>query len=151
VQFTAGAYEAAEKSGSFWAVAGQARSLSLRYQDTGAEFMRFRVGANALDKQPDGSAFLPGDSILIEVTVAEDGTMRFEFQPSGLQFNPYEPAELTVLLHRADLDLLHKLSTSVWKREFPGLPWLKIPTIHLDTDEVESDVPHFTEFGMAVN
>ncbi|HUP90098.1 MAG TPA: hypothetical protein VM100_12125 [Longimicrobiales bacterium] len=141
IGFTADAYTAAQKSGSFWAVAGQSRSLSLRYADTGEEFLRFTVGSHSLT----------GDSVRIDVSVADDGSMRFHFEPSGLHFNPNDPAELRVDLGRARVGPLTSLFASIWRQDLPGLPWLKLPTIHLSGDNVESDVQHFTDFGMAVN
>lgn len=151
LRFQPDAYENAQRSGSFWAVEGESRSISLRYGDNGAEFLRFQVGPNSLLRYPDGSRFAQGDSVRIDVAVADDGTMRFRFEPSGLAFNPDEPAELRIQLHRADLDPVEKLLSSIWKQDLPGLPWIKLPTVHLSTDVVESNVAHFTEFGMAVN
>lgn len=141
IAFKPDAYAAAPKSASFWAVAGQSRSLILRYTDTGEEFLRFTVGAQSL----------AGDSVRIAVTVADDGTMRFHFEPSGLHFNPDDPARLRIAMGRARVDPLTSLAASIWRRDLPGLPWLELPTIHLSGDTVESDVQHFTDFGMAVN
>src|SRR5687768_2417925 len=83
VQFESNAYAAAEKSGSCWAVKGQDRQIILRYTDTGAEFLRFEVGAKSLHKRPDGSTFQLGDSVLISVNVDASGRMSYAFEPSG--------------------------------------------------------------------
>lgn len=161
-RFDRKAFEAAEKSASFWAVRGQERSIALRYNDTGAEFMRFTVGAESLERRPDGSAFAAGDSIQISVRVDETGNVAFDFQPSGLRFSGSKPAILRIDATRAEDDidgngqvnlgdLLLALRSSVWKRELPGLPWLKLPAINLSGDIVQTNVHDFTGFGMATN
>lgn len=151
--FEANAFAAAEKSGSFWAVPGQSRSLVLRYSDTNAEFMRFEVGPNSL---------LGTDSVQISVEVDANGDFAFHFAPSGLQFNNFSPATLRIDYARAnpdidgdgDVDFADRLLTmqgGIWKRELPLLPWLKIPSINvLDTTE-QAKVYDFTSFGMAVD
>lgn len=149
-RFNSSAYAVAEKSGSFWAVAGQTRSIALHFGDTGREFVRFTVGSGSLAARPDGSAFQPGDSIQINVTVANDGTVVFHFEPSGLRFNSNDPAELTIETDRTNVTILNLLSAGIVKRDALGLPWLTLPTLHL-SDAVEADVDHFTDFGMAVN
>jgi hypothetical protein len=152
-RFDANAFAAAQKSGSFWAVPGQSRSLVLRYSDTNAEFMRFDVGPNSL---------LGSDSVQISVQVDANGDLVFHFAPSGLQFNNSSPATLRIDYARAnrdidadgDVDLNDRLLTiqaGIWKRELPLLPWIKIPSISvLDTAE-QTKVYDFTSFGMAVD
>lgn len=162
LKFQPAAYAAAEKSGSFWAVKGQDRGISLRYADTGGEFMHFTVGADALATRPDGTPFQAGDSVLISVSVDADERIIFNFQPSGLHFSDAQPAELRVDYARANPDInadgvvdladtVLRLQAAVWKQELPGLPWLKLPTISLSSDVAQSAVHDFTGFGMAVN
>ncbi|HEX6558160.1 MAG TPA: hypothetical protein VF021_01830 [Longimicrobiales bacterium] len=162
LRFQPAAYAAAQKSASFWAVKGQERGVALRFGDTGAEFMRFTVGANALSTRPDGSPFLPGDSVLISVSVDASARILFNFQPSGLKFSDAQPAQLHIDYARADADVnadgvvdvrdaVLLLQAAIWKQELPGLPWLKLPTIGLSGDAAQSDIHDFTGFGMAVN
>ena len=142
VRFDTDAYAAAEKSASFWAVGGEEREIRLHYLDTGEEFLRFKVPEEALPA---------GDSVQISIRVATDGTMRFHFEPSGLQFSSDHPAELHIEFDRAQIGLLQSLTASIWRQDIPLAPWIKLPTLHLSGDDVESDVLHFTDFGMAVN
>ena len=153
VRFSADAFAAAEKSGSFWAVPGESRALLLRYADTGEEFVRFTVGAASL---------LTSDSVLISVEVDAAGVLAFHFQPSGLQFNERAPAVLQINHARAnpdidadgDVDLIDTtlgLQAGIWKRELPILPWIKLPSINLTSDIEQADVYDFTSFGMAVD
>lgn len=139
IRFQSDAYSAAEKSASFWAVPGQQRSVALRYTDTNDEYLRFTVGPNSLR----------GDSVLITVTAANDGTMRFNFEPSGLQFA--EPAVLRINADRSNMLPLLAPLASIWRQNFAWAPWIKLPTINLFGDVVQTDVEHFTDFGMAVN
>ena len=153
VRFSEDAFAAAEKSGSFWAVPGESRALVLRYSDTGAEFLRFTVGPTSL---------LSSDSVQISVTIDANGELAFHFQPSGLRFNGWSPAILHVNHARANpdvdadgdvdlIDSLLELQAGIYKRELPGLPWLKIPSINLTGDVREARVYDFTSFGMAVD
>ncbi len=145
LRFSNDAHQAAEKSGSFWAVRGQARTLVLRYSDSGSEFMRFDVGANSL---------LDGDSVLISVQVDPNRELVFHFSPSGLRFNDAAPAVLTIDYSRANLDLLDRLlslQAGIWKRELPVLPWLRVPSLRLLGTVEQAKVYDFTSFGMAVD
>jgi hypothetical protein len=152
LRFSDAAFAAAEKSGSFWAVAGQSRSLVLRYSD-GAEFMRFDVGANTLESS---------DSVLISVQVDQTGALSFAFAPAGLQFNNSAPAILRIDHSRAnadvdadgDVDLIDRIlatQAGIWKRDLPLLPWVKIPSINLSGSVEQAKVYDFTSFGMAVD
>jgi len=162
LQLRPDAFAAAQKSAQFWAVKGQDRAVALHYTDTGQELMRFSVGADALAARPDGSAFQAGDSILISVALEESGQLIFRFQPSGLQFSNSRPAELVVDGSRTNPDInadgivdlrdtVLKLQAGIWKQDLPGVPWLKIPTLNLNSDVVRSKIDDFTGFGMAVN
>ena len=152
LRFTDDAYQAAEKSGSFWAVRGESRALVLRYADTGQEYLNFQVGPNTL---------VDRDSVLISVVADDAGNFAFHFSPSGLRFNPHAPASLALNHARTsndidadgDVDLfdaLRSLSTGIWKRELPVTPWLRIPSVSLGAVE-RSDIYDFTSFGMAVD
>src|SRR2546430_11288835 len=93
--------------GTFYAKVGEARRVRLVYQgstpaDSGAEFLRFEVPGDGLYRKPDGTAFAPGDSIQITVTVIDPTLFRLDFQPSRLQFNPSDPARLRQGDHYAD-------------------------------------------------
>ena len=153
LRFEADALAAAEKSGSFWAVPGQARSLVLRYADTGEAFLQFEVGPNSL---------VAGDSVQISVQVDATGQLTFHFEPSGLQFNNQAPARLHIDYGRADDDIdadgdvdladtVLGLQAGIWKRELPVLPWIRIPSINLLGTVEQAKVYDFTSFGMAVD
>lgn len=153
LSFRGDAYEAVEKSASFWAVPGETRTLMLRYTDTGRPFATFSVGANSL---------LTEDSVQISVRLDDSGKMILHFSPAGLQFNPYAPAILRIDHGRKNpdidgngyydlIDVLLGLTATIWKQDLPLLPWLRVPSLNLLDTVEEARVYDFTSFGMAVD
>jgi len=148
----------------FWAKAGDGIEREIRYSNTapgyaGDECLRFKIPGNGLYKKPDGSRFQKGDSVLISVRVVDLQHFNFEFQPSGLQFDPDHPAELRISFRWADPDLNgdgvvddrdRSFSFGIWKQEADGLPWMRI-TSQRDSDlqEVRADILGFTKYAMA--
>lgn len=155
-----------QREGSFWAVRDEDRRLELSYApeepgEEGEDFLEFRVSAETLLRRPDGSAFADGDSILITVRVDDLGRFLFDFQPSGLRFDPANPAELRVYYERVDDDLdgdgdldddddVLENRLRIWKQEQPGDFWIPLGTIKdADLDEVRAVVDSFTGFVLA--
>lgn len=151
---------------SFYAKAGADRRVELFYQgatptDTGESFLEFEVRADALLKRPDGTSFQAGDSILITVAVLDPQRFIFTFGPSGLQFNPADPARLHIEYYHSDHDFNGdghvdaKDSTSenqlnVWRREPPDTVWAQIGSVkNEETDEIEATILSFTQFAVA--
>lgn len=154
------------RSASFYAVKGENRELVMRYipeepGEEGEEFLEFRVPGNALLRRPDGSLFQEGDSVLIRVEVAEDGRFLFDFQPSGLQFDPEHPPRLRITyrvvegdydgdgdIDEEDDDLEAELR--LWRQEAPGELWFPMGVIKLDdVDEIDGEIFGFTGFALA--
>ena len=151
---------------SFWAVRGENRELVIRYLpdevgDEGHEFLEFRVSDESLLRRPDGTAFAEGDSIEITVTLSNDGRFLFDFQPSGLVFDPDEPARLKITYRGVDDDLDGDSDVDdddadlesrmrVWKQERAGEPWFPLGTLKVeDFDEIEGEITGFTGFCIA--
>jgi len=152
--------------GVFYAKVGEARRVRLVYQgstptDSGAEFLRFEVPNDGLYRKPDGTAFAAGDSIQITVTVVDTKQFRFDFQPSGLQFNPNDPARLKVEYHYADPDFNGDGSVdsgdaeiegllSLWRREPPDSLWSKMAAVKsVELEEFDADVLQFSQYAIA--
>lgn len=166
LRFPANVQPLVTRTGSFYAVKGKSRELVLRYQpeevgEQGEEFLEFRVPGNALLERPDGTPFAEGDSVLITVTVAEDGRFLFDFQPSGLAFDPEHAPRLRVTyrilegdldddgdLDQADEELEEELR--LWRQQAPGELWYPMGVIKLDdVDEIDGEIFHFTGFAIA--
>ncbi len=67
-------------------------------------FLRLEVPSRGLWKQADGASFGPGDCVLITVSIDPEYLLA-EFHPGGLQFDPANPATLTLSYSKADPDL----------------------------------------------
>lgn len=149
------------RQASFWAVAGQSRTLVMRYSN-GDELLEFEVRDKSLLRRPNGTAFLPGDSVLISVTLDPANRYVVFFEPSGLVFNPLEPAHLEINYMQADPDIdddgdedaeddALEAQLRFWQQERPGLPWLPLATLRIGEDDLETNVLSFTGFAMASN
>lgn len=151
---------------SFWAKVGDGRELHLNYQgaspaDTGEEFLRFEVPGDGLYRKPDGSAFAPGDSILITVTVLDPTRFHFQFEPSGLRFSPEHPARMKVEYFHGEHDFnddgvvdstdVHiETILDLWERSGPGAPWFKLGAVKFEEfDELDANIFSFTEHAVA--
>lgn len=164
VRFDPTFFQDVPQSGSFWAVRGQDRSLILESDPGGAgsgeRFLEFQVEEESLLRRPDGTPFALGDSVEITVQIDPAGRFLFEFEPSGLVFNPDAPADLRIRYVLAPEDLdgdgdvdedddEFERELSIWKREDPGGPWLELFSLEVDDDELEADVASFTGFALA--
>jgi len=151
---------------SFWAKVGDGREVRLFYQgaapgDTGDEYLRFEVPGDGLYRKPDGSAFLPGDSILITVTVLDATRFHYQFEPSGLRFAPDRPARLKIKYFDCQHDfngdgVIDAEDTriegllGIWERSGPGAPWFRLSTVQFEElDELDANIPSFTEHAVA--
>lgn len=141
---------------SFWAVAGQFHQLIIRQQpdqpgQEGDEFLEFELRPTTLYRRPDGTFFAPGDSILIQVTV-DSSRVLAEFRPSGLEFNPDEPARLELNYDDAEDEfLVVESQIDIWRQERPGDLWFRLGSVRFeDLDEIEARLFGFTRFALAI-
>jgi hypothetical protein len=154
------------ESTSFWAKYDSTREARLYYQgsspgDSGEELLRFTVPAGALASRPDGTVFGPGDSTRITIK-ADTSRFIFTFEPTGLQFDPFNPARLRVQFADAnqDFDEDGKITSSdsiaksklvFWRREPTDTLWA--PTtgslVSEELDEIEGEISSFTEYAVA--
>jgi hypothetical protein len=161
-----GAPPLAELSASFYAKLGEDRSVAIYYHALpGAadsiKLLDFRVPAGALATSPDGRAYLPGDSVLITVTITDAAHMIVQFEPSGLKFSSESPAHLELSFHEADDDLnadgvmdaqdtALKEQLAIWVQESPGGLWTKLSSaLFLDLEELVADVAGFSGYAAA--
>ena len=151
---------------SFWAKVGDGRELHLNYEGVapgsiGEEFLRFEVPGDGLYRKPDGSAFQPGDSILITVTVLDPTKFLFQFEPSGLRFSPDHPARLKVEYFDGEhdfngdgvedsTDVAIEQVLDLWERSGPGAPWFRLGAVKFEElDELDANIYSFTEHAVA--
>ena len=158
-------YHLLSDSASFYAKVGEDRRMELFYRsytgDTGEAFLQFEVHAVSLLKRPDGSAFQPGDSILITVAVPDTNIFDFVFTPSGLQFNPADPARLRIEYNYSNHDFNgdghHDTEDdrargllNVWRREPPDTLWtIQGATNSEEFEELEAAILSFSHYAVA--
>lgn len=154
------------QSVSFWARRGSDRAGALFFRKPSGELerlVRLRVRSNSLERRPDGTAFAPGDSVLITMTLANPSKILFDFQPSGLRFSAQDPAELELeygdasrgdingdgQVNQADRDLIARLA--VWLQESASSPFFRVENSFNDStiEEIEADILGFTRYGIA--
>ena len=152
-------------SASFYAKRGEDREVRIFFQDEvggqGEEYLRLRVNAPSLLALPDGTPILEGDSVLIHVNVVDPSEMLFELTPSGLRFNPLEPAELKIHYDHANGDLNDDGSVdgeddslestlSIWRQEQPGDPFVRLTSVlSVELDEAQADLTGFSRYALA--
>jgi hypothetical protein len=85
----------------------------------------------------------------------------FDFQPTGLQFNPSVPSLLRVeyvhanhdfngdgVINAADTALEAQLD--LWKNEPPSTDWYKVGAANIESlQEIESEILSFTHYAVA--
>ncbi len=150
---------------SFYARRGENREVRIYFQDEtggqGEEYLRLRVDANSLLSMPDGTPVAEGDSVLIHVSVVDPSEMLFQFEPSGLQFDPAEPAELKIHYAHADGDInddgktdttddLLEHTLAIWRQENPGDPFERLSSVlSIELDEADAEITGFTRYALA--
>ena len=159
---------------SFYAVVGKDREVEIYFDSAGVKtdrLLRFEVRHDALYRKPDGSRFRHGDSVLIVIRVSDPASLQFDFEPSGLVFDPKHPAELTVGYGRA-LDAVlapaglmrdpghgnhgghggghSETDLSIWRQEQPNSLFYRLDSsVDTDDKEIEADVPGFSKYAVA--
>lgn len=147
---------------SFVATRGRDTDIEIRYVDPedptqpGEDFLEFELDDESLARRPDGTEFRPGEQVTITLRIAGD-TILADFEPSGLEFNPNEPAELEMRFRRADRDTdddgqddLEESAIRLWKQEQPGEDWLQFseePDVTLD--QIRVKITSFTRWALA--
>jgi hypothetical protein len=153
---------------SFWAVRGQDREVAMYYRPNAGtsdsvRFLRFRVRGESLQKKPDGTTFVNGDSVRITIRVRDFSKLITEFSPSGLTFSVLRPAELRIDFKNCDQDfnrdgVVNQTDTNlvptfaVWKQEATGQPWFPLTSfieVSGNLSEVKADVQSFTNHAIA--
>lgn len=151
------------------ATAGQALDLEIRYaplpnQDSGEKFLEFELDDESLLRYPadhptrPGDVFSPGDTVWIRVLV-DPQVLVATFEPSGLAFNPVEPAELEIRYGNADDDYDEdgeadpelEVEIDLWRQESQGDEWERSGDLKdLETDRVRAFLDGFSRYGLGI-
>lgn len=152
------------------ATRGQDTELEIFYEDPddggqGDRFLEFELEEESLESYPDdhpdnaGESFQPGDTVHIEIRVRGD-TLAAEFLPSGLQFNPDEPAELEMRWSHADPDTdddgddeldEQEDELDLWRREEPDADWIRSGDFKdVERDRIRGLLESFTVYSLAI-
>ena len=150
------------------ATKGQDLEVRLFYADTanggaGDEFLRLKIEEETLQRYPNnhprqGALFQDGDTVSIRIQVAPEDIIA-TLEPSGLQFNPNEPAKLKLRYAESDDDIDNdgdedpelEVEIDMWRQENIGDPWFRIGTVKSeDLDEVEAELFGFSRYALAI-
>jgi len=129
---------------SFWAVRGRETKVDIDYlgdaQQTGA-LLTFRLPSHGLERRPDGSRIAWGDSVEITIDI-DPATLLVRFQPSGLRFNRWAPAQLEMWYGAAGGDLdsdgvvgasdssIRQTRLGLYYQQESGQLWYPISSMH---------------------
>jgi hypothetical protein len=156
---------------SFVATRGEELDVRLFYapepgssDPVGERFLEFELDEESLLRYPAtghpkaGQLFQDGDTITIHLHVQTD-TLLVEFEPSGLQFDIAEPAELELRYGNADDDYDNdgesdpesEEDIDMWRQEKPGDPWFRVGEIKdVDQDRIRARLTSFTRYALAI-
>jgi hypothetical protein len=155
---------------SFVATKGQDTRVEMFYapapgsgEDKGERFLRFELEEETLLRYPNGhpmagALFQEGDTITIRIQIAEDRLLA-TLEPSGLQFDPFEPAELELRYPEADDDYdddgspdpERETEIDLWRQENPGDPWTRVGDVKSeDEDKIEARLLSFSRYALAI-
>lgn len=148
--------------------AGQDSTIALVFPEAGStcagsthDFLRLKLKPLSLQRWPDSTLISNGDSVLITVTWVGSDSILFDLQPTGLIFNPLNPAELRIEYGEASDDLDHdgtvdaeddaiENELDMWRQERLGDPYVRVGTAKAeDLNEIEADLNGFSRYAIA--
>ena len=149
---------------SFWAVAGEERTVEIEYSDdngSGQSLLQFTVPDDALDVYPDGTPFVAGDSVRITLTFDTEQFLA-HFQPAGLQFKRQRPAVLQFWYEGADEDLngdgdvdgdderIESELLDMWLQGDDAEVWLRMSATHsMALKQYRLNLEHFSSYAVS--
>lgn len=128
----------------------------------GEEFLELEWDDDSLLTYPPGhpmanQAFAPGDTISIRVSV-DPVQLIATLEPSGIVFDPADPAELELRYVNADDDFDDdgeddpddESLIDMWRQESIGDPWTRVGQIKdADEDRVRATLTSFSRYALA--
>ena len=143
---------------SFWALRGEEREQEIHYEDgstrsSGRRFLRLRIRDKSLLRRPDGTPLATGDSIQIHIVV-DAVRLMVTLEPTGLAFDPAEPAELELRFEGIpSVSAEDETAVGLWRQESPGDPWELLGPARVTSSDrirVESELLSFTRYALAI-
>lgn len=131
--------------------------------DTGDQFLELDIEDRSLLRYPighprAGALFTDGDTVTISVSI-DPATLSATLSPSGLQFDPLNPAELELRYQNADPDLDGdgdedpelEGDIDLWRQENPGDPWDRVGTLQdFGLDRVRAELTEFSRYALGI-
>jgi hypothetical protein len=130
----------------------------------GERFLEFEIDESSLLRYPPtghpkaGQLFQDGDTITISLHVETD-TLLIELEPTGLQFDEFDPAELELRYGEADDDYDDdgesdpelEEDIDLWRQEKPGDPWFRVGELKdADEDKIRARLTSFSRYALAI-
>lgn len=149
---------------SFWAHRGTRVEEGIYFLNEdggrGDQFVALDLEDESLDRYPDGTPFVDGDSVFITIKVVDPALVLFEFAPAGLRFSADAPARLRIRYAEADDDFNDdgehddedddiELRLGIWRQERLGDPFVRLGTLRGDFDDLEADLDGFSRYAIA--
>lgn len=125
------------------------------------DFLRLRIKGSSLQRYPDSTLFDVGDSVFIYVKWVGSDSILFDLQPTGLLFDPLDPAELKIEYDECGGDLNHdgdddeedddiEQRLDIWRQERPGDPFVRVGTARSEQNkEIEAKLNGFSRYAIA--
>ncbi len=161
----------ADSTGAWFVKNGEDKTIRLVFPESGQitdcpagptkEFASLEVKQSSLLRRPNGTLISDGDSVFISFKWVGSDSILFEFQPSGLLFDPAERPELKINYTEAGPDLNDdgevdgeddsvETQLDIWRQERPGDPFVRVGTGKIeDQNEIEAKLNGFSRFALA--
>ncbi len=117
----------------------------------GQEFARLKLDNNTLLLKPDGTPFGATECIQITMAVDDPTQVLIRLEPTGLRFNPADPAQFRIEYAEAEgVDSQIEAQIAIWRQEVDGGPFVQIGSAVLkDLKEVEGNLLGFSRYALA--
>lgn len=153
----------------FWAKRGIGIEAALVFPEPGddcngstEDFVRLKLDAQSLAAYPDGTPFQAGDSVLITLAWVGNDSILVHLEPTGLVFNPAQPAELKILYNHTDGDFDEdgdsgdsnddsiENQIDIWRQPTLVDDYTRVGTAKFeDNDEIEAELNGFSRYALA--
>jgi len=155
---------------TFVAVQGRSHGAEIRYAPAPGNrdddiFLRLELGAASLLRHPGGAPFEEGEQVTISIFVEMDpspgspGCLSAKLSPSGLEFNPRDPAKLMLSFVHADPDvdgdgqadlMSGSNQVAMWRQATPGASWEPVVgVVRVAERQVEAELRSFSRYALA--